>query len=121
MTTLAEKRRARFERELCLYSIKTYNAPRIARALGKRVVDQPPYMPELRALYMAVRETYKGSKNGIGKGQTVNHMWPRETGAKKSERGPSVTTGTKRLLPRRGRFKVTALPSTRVSAARIAA
>jgi hypothetical protein len=81
--TRPDIRRARFERELCLYSIETYNAPRIARALGKRVVDQPPYMPELRALYMAVRETYKGSKNGIAKGRTVNHCWPREVGAKK--------------------------------------
>jgi hypothetical protein len=80
MATLAEIRRARFERELCLYSIETYNAPRIARALGKRVVDQPVYMPELRALYMAVRETYKVS---MPKGADIDHMWPREVGAKK--------------------------------------
>jgi hypothetical protein len=74
MTTLAEKRRARFELELNLYSVETYNAPRIARALGKPVVDQPPYMPQLRALYMAVRETHK---NGIG---DIDHMWDREVG-----------------------------------------
>jgi hypothetical protein len=72
---LAQQRRDRFERELCLYSIEMYHA----RKLG----NQPPYMPELRALYMAVRETYKGSKNGIGKGQTVDHMWPRVVAAKK--------------------------------------
>ena len=78
MATLAEKRRARFERELHHYSIETYNAPRIARALGKPVVDQPPYMPELRALYMAVRETYKG---GMPKGADVDHMWPRVIGS----------------------------------------
>src|SRR5712692_5881526 len=75
-----EKRRARFERELHHYSIETYNALRIARALGKRVVDQPHYMPELRALYMAVRETHKG---GMAKGETVDHQWPREVGAKR--------------------------------------
>ena len=72
MASLAEKRRARFERELWLYSRETYNA----RKLGK----QPPYMPELRALYMAVRETHKG---GMAKGQTVDHCWPRMIGAKK--------------------------------------
>lgn len=75
MTTLAEKRRAKFELELNLYCIETYNAPRIARALGKPVVDQPPYMPELRALYMAVRATYEG---GIG---DLDHMWDRKVGA----------------------------------------
>jgi hypothetical protein len=67
MTTLAEKRRARFERELWFYSRETY--------LGK---DQPPYMPELRALYMAVRETHKGS---MPKGADVDHMWPRVIGS----------------------------------------
>jgi hypothetical protein len=70
-----EKRRDRFERELCLYSIETYTEPRLARALGKPVIDQPPYMPELRALYMAVRKTHKG---GIG---DLDHMWPRVIGA----------------------------------------
>jgi hypothetical protein len=77
MTTLAEKRRARFERELHHYSIETYNALRMARALGKRVVDQPLYMPELRALYMAVRETHKGD---MPKGADIDHMWPRVIG-----------------------------------------
>ena len=72
-----EKRRDRFERELNLYSVETYNAPRIARALGKPVVDQPPYMPELRALYMAVRETHKGN---MPKGADLDHMWDREVG-----------------------------------------
>jgi hypothetical protein len=88
MATLAEKRRARFERELHHYSIEMYIAPRTARARGKPVVDQPPYMPELRALYMAVRETYK---DGIG---DIDHMWSREVGrpprvvrAKKQQRG----------------------------------
>jgi hypothetical protein len=74
MPTLAEKRRAKFALELNAYSVETYNAPRIARALGKPAVDQPPYMRELRALYMAVRETYKG---GIG---DIDHMWDREVG-----------------------------------------
>jgi hypothetical protein len=74
MATLAEKRRAKFELELNAYSVETYNAPRIARALGKPVVDQPPYMPELRALYMAVRETYKGGRGDL------DHMWDPEVG-----------------------------------------
>jgi hypothetical protein len=77
---LAQQRRDRFERELCLYSIEMYNAPRIARATGRKAPDQPPYMPELRALYMAVRQTYKGS---MPKGADVDHMWPRVVGAKK--------------------------------------
>lgn len=77
MTTLAEKRRARFERELNAYSMETYNAPRIARAQGKHVVDQPPYASELGALYLAVRETNKGS---MPKGADVDHMWPRVVG-----------------------------------------
>jgi hypothetical protein len=61
-----QRRRDRFELELCVYGGFTYNA-------GKLGLDQPPYMPELRALYMAVRETAKG---GFGKGETVNHQWP---------------------------------------------
>lgn len=73
MATLAEKRRNRFELDLNIYCHEAYNAPRMARALGKPVVEEPPYMPELRALYMAVRETHKG---GMEKGQTVNHSWP---------------------------------------------
>jgi hypothetical protein len=66
MTTLAEKRRMKFEYELNDYSIETFHAGRSGRT-------QPPYMRELRALYMAVRETHKG---GMKKGQTVNHEWP---------------------------------------------
>lgn len=56
-----EQERERFERALHRYA----NCVRSAK-------DQPPYMPELRAIFMAVRETYKG---GMGKGQTVDHMW----------------------------------------------
>jgi hypothetical protein len=46
--------------------------------------DQPPYMPQLRALYMAVRETHKGRFKG--KGQTVNHMWPLVIGKARARR-----------------------------------
>ena len=42
MATLAEKRRAKFELELNAYSVETYNAPRIARALGKPVEISRP-------------------------------------------------------------------------------
>jgi hypothetical protein len=77
MATLAKIRRDRFERELHAYTRETYNAPRMARALGKRVAESPPYMPELRALYVAVRESHKA---GMPKGADIDHWWPRVVG-----------------------------------------
>jgi len=68
--------RERLEREVCLYTCRLY-----------RLEDQPPYMPELRALYMAVRETYKG---GMKKGQTVNHQWPLRAGRGERRTGKRV-------------------------------
>jgi hypothetical protein len=67
-----ERRRERFERELNLYA-----------CFAHHLEDQPPYMPELRALYMAVRETYKG---GMGKGQTIDHMWDKRVGVPRKRR-----------------------------------